>query len=132
MARKSRAVTQTTAEADAEMETETPPPRSAEGWPICPLCERPIPPAARSNLHHLTPKLKGGKRGPVVRLHVICHNEIHSALTEAELARAFHSVEALRAHPTIARFIAWIATKPPTFHSRSVGNHRRRNKRRRA
>jgi len=40
--------------------------------PICPLCLRPIPPEARQSLHHLVPKLKGGKGGPVVRLHQIC------------------------------------------------------------
>ncbi|VVT19858.1 conserved hypothetical protein [Roseovarius sp. EC-SD190] len=33
---------------------------------------RPIPPEARQSLHHLVPKLKGGKGGPVVRLHQIC------------------------------------------------------------
>jgi hypothetical protein len=40
--------------------------------PICPLCGRPIPSGARQSLHHLVPKLKGGKGGPVVRLHKIC------------------------------------------------------------
>ena len=55
--------------------------------PICPLCLRPIPPEAKQSLHHLVPKLKGGKGGPVVRLHQICHNEIHATFTEAELAR---------------------------------------------
>ena len=37
--------------------------------PVCPLCLRPIPPHARQSLHHLVPKLKGGKGGPVVRVH---------------------------------------------------------------
>jgi hypothetical protein len=36
--------------------------------PICPLCLRPIPADARSSLHHLVPKLRGGKGGPTVRL----------------------------------------------------------------
>lgn len=50
--------------------------------PICPLCQRPIPPEVRQSLHHLVPKLKGGKGGPVVRL-------IHKAanLLKAELKR---------------------------------------------
>lgn len=96
--------------------------------PICPLCGREIPPEARSSLHHLTPVLKGGRRGPTARVHQICHNEIHAALTEAELARAYNTFEALQAHPELARFIAWIKTKPPTFHSRSVGNHRKRRR----
>ena len=94
--------------------------------PTCPLCLRPIPPDAKQSRHHLVPKLKGGKGGPTVLLHQICHNEIHSALTEAELARDFATVEALRAHPKLAAFFRWIAKKPPTFHSRTVGGRRKR------
>ncbi len=96
--------------------------------PICPLCGRMIPPEARQSVHHLVPKLKRGRHGPTVLLHQICHNEIHAALTEAELARLYNTPEALRAHPRLARFITWVAKKPPTFHSRSTGNGRRRRK----
>jgi len=94
--------------------------------PVCPLCARPIPRNARQSVHHLTPKLKGGRRGPVARLHQICHNEIHAALTEAEIARDYATIEALRAHPRIARFIAWVRDRPPEFHARSAGGRRKR------
>ncbi|WP_417524382.1 HNH endonuclease [Marinovum sp.] len=94
--------------------------------PLCPLCGRPIPKGARQSLHHLTPKLKGGKHGPTVLLHQICHNEIHATLTEAELARDFNTPEALRAHPRLARFIRWVAKRPPEFHARSAGGRRKR------
>lgn len=97
--------------------------------PVCPLCLRPIPPDARQSLHHLIPKLKGGKGGPTVLLHQICHNEIHASLTEAELARDYATPEALRAHPRLARFIGWVAGKPPHFHGRSTGTGRRRRPR---
>ena len=96
--------------------------------PTCPLCLRPIPPHARQSLHHLVPKLKGGARGPTVLVHQICHNEIHSVLTEAELARDYDTPEKLRAHPALARFAQWIAGKDPAFHSRTVGNHRKRKR----
>jgi hypothetical protein len=96
--------------------------------PICALCGRPIPPHARQSLHHLTPKLKGGARGETVRLHQICHNEIHASLTEAELARGYADPESLRAHPRLARFIAWVAGKDPAFHARSVRSRRRRRR----
>ncbi len=94
--------------------------------PICPLCGRPIPAEARQSLHHLIPKLKCGKGGPIVLLHQICHNEIHATLTEAELARDYNTPEALRAHPRLARFIAWVAKRPPGFHSKTPGPRRKR------
>ena len=94
--------------------------------PICPLCLRPIPPGARQSLHHLVPRLKGGKGGPVVRLHQICHNEIHATLTEAELARDFDTPDKLRAHPRLAKFVAWVGKRPPAFHSKTPGRRRAR------
>ncbi|WP_299880692.1 HNH endonuclease [uncultured Sulfitobacter sp.] len=94
--------------------------------PICPLCLRPIPVGVPQSLHHLTPKLKGGKGGPVVLMHHICHREIHASLTEAELARDYSTPEALRSHPRLARFAAWVAKRPPSFRSKVPGKRRGR------
>jgi len=79
---------------------------------VCPLCERPIPPTAPQSLHHLIPKLKGGKGGPTILIHHICHKEIHATLSEAELARSYASVDALRAHPRLAKFFQWSQNAP--------------------
>lgn len=94
--------------------------------PVCPLCERPIPDGAKSSLHHLIPRLRGGKGGPTVRLHQICHNEIHATLTESELARDFNTIDALREHPHISSFISWVLKRPPEFYARSAGGRRKR------
>jgi len=52
-------------------------------------------------------------------VHHICHKEIHASLSETDLARRFHTFEALRAHPRLAKFIDWVAKRPPGFLSRS-------------
>ena len=57
--------------------------------PVCPLCLREIPPGVPQSLHHLIPKLKGGKNGPTILVHHICHKEIHAAISEGELAKKF-------------------------------------------
>ena len=92
--------------------------------PVCPLCDRRIPKGSPQSQHHLTPKLRGGKGGPTVLLHQICHNEIHASLTETELARDYDTIEALFRHPRLARFIAWVAKRPPEFHSKTPGKRR--------
>lgn len=94
--------------------------------PTCPLCGRPIPEGVAQSLHHLTPKLKGGKGGPTVLLHDICHREIHATLTESEIARDFATIEALLAHPRLAKFVSWVQKRPPEFRSRVPGKRRNR------
>ena len=92
--------------------------------PICPLCDRPIPEGAKQSLHHLVPRLRGGKGGQTVLLHQVCHNEIHATLSEAELARSYSTVAALKTHPRLAKFIAWVQKRPPEFQSKTPGGRR--------
>lgn len=102
--------------------------KEGHGDPICPLCGRRIPPDVPQSQHHLIPKLKGGKGGPTVLLHHQCHREIHATLSEADLARSYDTMDALRAHPRLAKFAAWIAKRPPEFASRVPGRRRRGRK----
>lgn len=91
---------------------------------ICPLCDRPIP-ESEKDAHHLVPKSKGGRETQY--LHRVCHRQIHALLTETELARTYNHVEALLAHPGIARFVAWIKTKPNNFYERTRKSSRLRS-----
>lgn len=97
---------------------------------ICPLCERPIPPDAKSSRHHLTPRLKGGTHLGTVHLHQICHSAIHARFSETELATRLADVATLRADPEIADFIAWVQSKPPAFHAPTRMTRERREAKR--
>ena len=91
---------------------------------ICPLCQRPIPDSEK-DAHHLVPKSKGGRETQY--LHRVCHRQIHALLTETELARTYNHVEALLAHSGIARFVAWVQTKPDNFYERTRKSQRIRD-----
>lgn len=81
---------------------------------LCPLCGRQLG-TVNIDRHHLVPRtFKGREQFPV---HKICHRKIHSVLSERELLQHYHTWEALRAHPDIAAFIAWVARKPPGFYT---------------
>ncbi len=95
----------------------------AQPDPLCPLCERPIPPA-QQDAHHFLPKSKGGRATTL--LHRICHRQVHALFGEAELARVYATAEALRAHPDMARFLDWVRSKPPGFMERTRRSARRR------
>ena len=80
---------------------------------ICALCDRPL--GARAEAHHVVPKSEGGTETALI--HPICHRAIHAAVSNADLARLYPTLAGLRAHPPIARFIAWVADKPADFHA---------------
>ena len=72
--------------------------------------------------HHWVPKSQGGRSADP--LHTICHRKIHTVFDERSLALRYDTPEKLRDHPEIARFLAWVANKPPTFTSRHRGSRR--------
>ncbi len=81
----------------------------------CSLCGRTL--AAPYDKHHIVPKSKGGRQ--TVYLHKICHRKIHSLLSEAELKHVFNSIDKLKEHPEISKFIKWISNKPPSLYKRT-------------
>jgi 5-methylcytosine-specific restriction endonuclease McrA len=95
--------------ARAALERLPAPPAAAQ----CALCGRPL--GDRVEWHHIVPRSEGGRE--TVPLHPICHRAIHAHVSNADLARRYPTLEALRAREDIARFLAWIAGKPPDFHA---------------
>ena len=88
----------------------------------CPLCGRPLG-ELNVDRHHLVPKTYKGKEQFLV--HKICHRKIHSVFTERELFQAYHSWEALQAHPEIRHFIDWLHNKPPGFYTATARSKRK-------
>ena len=79
----------------------------------CWLCGRRV--GRRVEWHHPVPKSRGGRE--TVPLHPICHRTIHANFSNGELGRLGGSAAALNAKPEMARFLAWVADKPPDFHA---------------
>ena len=79
---------------------------------VCALCERPF--GRLREKHHIVPKSKGGK--VTIALHPICHSKIHSVFTRTELTN-LGTIEALKTHPDMKKFIRWLSKKHPDFHA---------------
>jgi hypothetical protein len=61
--------------------------------------------------HHWQPKSRGGRQAEY--LHRICHRKLHSLFTDKELAVDFASLDQVRQHPEIQKFIRWVRRQPP-------------------
>ena len=80
---------------------------------LCWLCERPL--GRKVQQHHTVPKAKKGRA--TVAVHPICHRAIHANFTNARLSRIGEDRIALLGDEALAKFIDWIADKPPDFHA---------------
>jgi hypothetical protein len=70
------------------------------------------------DLHHLIPKTFKGE--VTILIHRVCHTKIHSLLTERELLNHYHTVERLKSHPEMEKFIRWLQGKPPEFKTSNI------------
>ncbi len=89
-------------------------------------------------LHHLIPKTRHRNRrvqreldrqelrAAVAWLCRGCHSFLHANFTEKTLERRFRTLAALRTHPDVERFVAWIRSKRPDFHPAIRTAHGRR------
>ena len=87
----------------------------------CELCGRFVPERTK---HHLIPRRthrqtrirKKFARDELHRRTAMlcrpCHKTVHATLSEAELAEVYNTVEALRDHPEIERFVRWVRKQP--------------------
>ena len=51
-----------------------------------------------------------------------CHSAVHEHISEKELGRQYNTLEALREHPEIGKYVEWVRNRP--------GRHRTRTPRR--
>lgn len=100
-------------------------------WVRCELCGRDVPPEMITR-HHLTPRQKGGKAEDRVPLCRLCHKQIHAVFSNKQLAGELARIEALRAAPQLASFLAWVRKQSPgrNIRTRMAVSHPERKRRR--
>lgn len=82
----------------------------------CELCERVV---ESVTVHHLFPKSQGRRAGrkiyelPTVHVCRACHRQLHALFSNKELARELDSLEKLKAHPAIDKFLNWVKKQDP-------------------
>ncbi|MFT3910178.1 MAG: HNH endonuclease [Ferruginibacter sp.] len=88
----------------------------------CPLCNRELAePIVR---HHLIPPSKGGRDTATVAMHKICQAKVHAVFTETEQKNYYNTVDRLREHEEIARFIKWVSKKEPEFFDNTINKRK--------
>ena len=100
----------------------------------CELCGRAVPELTR---HHLIPQARHRKarnrrlfdrddvKTRIALLCRPCHSNIHEHIDPKALESDYNTIEALREHPDVARFTAWIRDKAPDL---KVGFRRSRRR----
>ncbi|MFC6592809.1 HNH endonuclease [Deinococcus lacus] len=84
---------------------------------ICALCSREVPALTE---HHLVPRSQGRRRGmkvaelPTVMLCPPCHKYVHTTFSNHELEGDYSSLDALREHEGVRKFVAWVRKQPAT------------------
>ena len=83
-----------------------------------------------SNIHHLIPQLKGGRKGPTVRLHVYCHSKIHSIWSESELRDVYNDMDVIMSDERMKSFAKWVRKQKKGFKitNRMTNDHKKRRR----
>jgi len=75
------------------------------GFDECALCNRKTPEEYREK-HHLIPRCKNGKQ--VIPVCIDCGNQVHQLFTIRELRDVYNTVEVLKNHEGMQKWIRWI------------------------
>ncbi len=99
----------------------------------CPICNREY--GGEMQKHHLKPVTFKTRTKEVhesenlVVIHKMCHQKIHATFSEHDLYSHYHTVERIREHPEMQKFIKWVAKKPPEFYDKNNDTKSRKRKR---
>lgn len=91
----------------------------------CGICGRPLG-TTDVQFHHLIPKTFKGT--VTVPLHKICHQKAHATFTERELLSFYHTLERIRDHEIMKKFIMWVRKKPPEFYDKNDRANRKKKR----
>lgn len=98
----------------------------------CTLCERQV---SYLTKHHLLPKMRHNKRvrrdhGDAVHETTPscrdCHRTVHALFSEKRLERELNTIELLKAHPDMAKYLAWVRNRPEGCVTKAVRSNDRR------
>ena len=64
-------------------------------------------------MHHLKPRQKGGKAEHRTPLCKPCHKQLHATYSNAQLAKSYDNLMALREAPELQPFLKWIRKQRP-------------------
>ena len=97
-------------------------PMTADTIECCELCGRSGMELTR---HHLIPRARHNKArtrrqfsrdemtGEIAMLCRPCHSQVHRVFEHHELTRYYHTIERIKSHSEIEKFIKWATKRPP-------------------
>ncbi|KHE73007.1 hypothetical protein [Halobacillus sp. BBL2006] len=92
---------------------------------VCDLCGRsPV----KTTEHHLVPKQYGGAEGQTAMLCSACHHQIHALFKNEELAAFYHTLERLKDHPDMRKYMKWVKKQDPEKKITTRKSNRRKGK----
>lgn len=81
---------------------------------LCELCDRAV---GMLTEHHLVPRQTTKRRkqdpGETIDICSACHRQIHHLFSNRELADRLNSLPALKEHPEMGKFLAWVRKQDP-------------------